>query len=405
MIFGLLGGMRLAFVTSLIPVGRADTGFEIANRAIVDALRASGCEVTCIGFVRKGTSAQPDLSNRLDPSNIVIDAIDIENSTASASLKLRWIAAALALRLPVACAKLRLAGDGKWVEAIRARGPFDAIVLNSIMGVGAFPELLDLAPALLVEHNVEFESARQSAAHSTGILTRLLYRREARLLEVIERRVCAKARFTWFLAEEDRKALGFDGSHKAAVLPLVPAKEAHESEGDAKTAPLYDIGLIGTWTWEPNRIGLSWFIEHVVPLIPDDIRIAIAGRLPEGFTAPQQQVSLLGRVADASLFLDQCRTIALTSRAGTGVQLKTIEAFGRGKPAVATSSSLRGFADFPANVIRQDDPAAFAAALATLVAQVHSGTLPKVDGNHFIMAQHRRMRDVVAEGLSCISGS
>ena len=36
--------MRLAFLTALIPVAKPDTGFEIANGGILDALRAAGHE-------------------------------------------------------------------------------------------------------------------------------------------------------------------------------------------------------------------------------------------------------------------------------------------------------------------------------------------------------------------------
>ncbi len=392
--------MRLAFVTSLIPTQKADTGFEIANRAILDALRASGHHVTCFGFVRKGETPPAD------DDSIIIDAIDIENAVASPWLKLRWLVTALRLNLPVACAKLYLAGKGKWPEAIKARGPFDGIILNSIMGAGALPELAELAPMILVEHNVEFESARQSAMHSGSPVARWLYRREARLLEKIERQLCAQARFVWFLAHEDRVALGFGDAATAAVLPLVPATSIgaavtpeHAPTGADKR---FDLGLIGTWTWEPNRVGLSWFVDEVVPLLPADIRIAIAGRMPDGFAVTSPHVTVLGRVADASAFLDDCHMTALTSRAGTGVQLKTIEAFGRGMPAVATRSSLRGFDEYPANVIRQDDPAAFAAAIIHLAGQARAGTLETVRGEDFVAKQRRRMDAAVFQGLATL---
>jgi hypothetical protein len=391
--------MRLAFVTSLIPTQKADTGFEIANRAILDALRASGHAVTCFGFIRKGT-LNPELVD-----SVVIDAIDLENAVASPLLKLQWLVTALRLRLPVACAKLYLAGKGKWADAIKAHEPFDGIILNSIMGAGALPELATLAPVILVEHNVEFESARQSATHSGNAVTRWLYRREARLLEKIERQLCEQARFIWFLAHEDRMALGFGDAGKASVLPLVPGVSTGTSGGAGHAAiatKKFDVGLIGTWTWEPNRIGLSWFVDEVVPLLPADIRIAIAGRMPDGFSVTSPHVTVLGRVADASAFLDECHMTALTSRAGTGVQLKTIETFGRGMPAVATSSSLRGFDDFPANVMRRDDAAAFAQGIMQLVKQTRAGTLETVNGQDFIMKQKHRMDEAVRRGLAAL---
>ena len=88
--------------TPLIPVARPDTGFEIANAAILKALRDAGHDVTAIGFLRPGeVPADPDQA-------VVVAEADIENAVVPAGEKLRWLAAAMRLGMPVACAKLRL---------------------------------------------------------------------------------------------------------------------------------------------------------------------------------------------------------------------------------------------------------------------------------------------------------
>ncbi len=50
-------------------------------------------------------------------------------------------------------------------------------------------------------------------------------------------------------------------------------------------ATKYDLTLIGTWTWHPNRIGLEWFLREVKPLLPKDVSIAIAGNTPADLIA------------------------------------------------------------------------------------------------------------------------
>jgi glycosyltransferase involved in cell wall biosynthesis len=380
--------LRLAFLTALVPVARPDTGFEIANAAILDALRGAGHEVTAFGFLRPGEEpADPDRSR-------IIARTEIENAVASPGLRLRWIAAALRLRLPVACAKLRLAGAGRLVETVRAEGPFDAIVLNSVMLPGAFPDLLRLAPCLLVEHNIEYVSAGQSANHARNPVLKRLYRREARLLEQIERRLWRDCRFVWTLAEEDRAALGPALAARSAALPLLPVAAAPETAAVAEPEPAHDVGLIGTWTWTPNFIGLDWFLREVCPLLPPDVTVAVAGRLPPGVTAPPG-VRFLGRVPAADAFLRSCRIVALTSRAGTGVQLKTVEALALGLPAVATPLSCRGFSDMPANVTQAEDPRAFADELVARLAAIRAGDRQRLNGAAFL----DRQRQALAEGL------
>lgn len=386
--------LRLAFLTALIPVARPDTGFEIANAAILDALHAAGHDVTAIGFTRPGEApALPD-------NAVVVDAVEIENAAVPAARKLRWLAEAFRHGLPVACAKLRLAGEGRLVEAVRAQGPFDALVLNSVMLPGAFPELLGLAPCLLVEHNIEHVSARQSAGHAGNPLMRRLYDREARLLEGIERGLWSRARFIWTLAEQDRAALGPAHQAKSAVLPLLPVADQAVASGVEEPAPAFDIGLIGTWTWAPNFIGLDWFLREVCPLLPADLTIAVAGRLPAETPPAPANVSYVGRVPDASAFLRSCRILALSSRAGTGVQLKTVEAMGLGLPAVATALSCRGFTELPANFTLADTPAAFAQELVARLAAIRAGDPQRVDGAAFLAGQRAALAQALAQGLA-----
>ncbi|WP_306227536.1 glycosyltransferase [Bosea beijingensis] len=389
--------MRLAFLTSLIPVGRPDTGFEIANAAILSALREAGHAVTAIGFLRPGEApADPEQA-------VVVAETDIENAVVPAAQKLRWLAAAARLGLPVACAKLRLAGAGRLVEAVRAHGPFDALVLNSVMLPGAFPELLRIAPCILVEHNIEHVSARQNAEHADNPILRRLYGREARLLERLERRLWDEARFVWTLAEEDRQALGAAYREKSCALPLVSGNPAAAPPHDLGEAPAFDIGLIGTWTWGPNLIGLEWFLREVCPLLPDDIRIAVAGRVPPELRT-SLGVTLVGRVPSAEHFLRSCRLIALSSRAGTGVQLKTIEAMQLGLPAVATTLSCRGFTALPANFTIVDTAEDYARALTERVTAIRAGGRQRVDGAAFMRGQRAALADGLARGLAAALG-
>lgn len=385
--------LRLAFLTSLIPVARPDTGFEIANAAILSALRAAGHEVTAIGFVRHGeTPADPD-------GAVVVAEIDIENAAVPPAQQLRWIAAAFRFGLPVASAKLRLAGAGRLVEAVRARGPFDALVLNSVMLPGAFPELLEIAPCVLVEHNIEHTSARENAENAGNALLRRLFVREARLLEEIERRLWRQVHFVWTLAEEDRRELSAEASAKSAALPLVSGTIHPADEGAPDEPPRFDIGLIGTWTWVPNRVGLEWFLQEVCPLLPEGLRIAVAGRVPPELRTPLN-VTLVGRVPAADAFLRSCRIVALSSRAGTGVQLKTIEAMQLGLPVVATSLSCRGFTELPVNFTLADSAPDFAGMLAERVAQIRAGDAQRIDGEAFLARQRAALAVGLAQGLA-----
>lgn len=249
-----------------------------------------------------------------------------------------------------------------------------------------------LARSIFVAHNVEHRSAQENAAAASSVFQRFLFRREARLLKTMEERLCHRARFVFTLAEEDREALGVASGERSAVLPLVTSTRAPKQSGQRRID--CDAALIGTWTWQPNRIGLDWFLEKVVPHLRPDFRLRIAGSVPSGIASTHPGVKFVGRVPNAEAFVRSAAVIPLISTAGSGVQLKTIETFELGLPSVATSRSLRGIDHRPANCIVTDDPIAFAGALEAAAADVRD-----VDGSAFHHRQVKALDAAIRHGL------
>ncbi|MGH6761855.1 MAG: glycosyltransferase [Phyllobacterium sp.] len=386
--------MHLLFVTSLVPDGQPTTGYEIANAAVIDGLRRAGARVTVLGFTWPGKKpADPD-------NTIVLGEVDVRTDTASMGQKIRWIGKAIATGLTVSSIKLRVIDEMRLRAAIKQAGPFDAYVLNGVPLAGAFEAVFADKPQIFIAHNVEHRSARENADNATSAVQKALFSRESRLLEGLERRLCSKAAFVFTLAEEDLAALGMAGSERAAALPLV----TREQGAAPQVVPVvHDLGLIGTWTWQPNRIGLEWFLREVVPHLDADIGIAIAGSTPADLKAAWPRADFVGRVADATEFVRGSAVIPLISRAGTGVQLKTIETFELGLPCVATSLSVRGISAIPANCLTADDPREFAGALNGMVKRVRAGENLVLDGRSFHASQIRHLDQAIGSGIAYLS--
>ncbi|MEQ1953931.1 glycosyltransferase family 4 protein [Mesorhizobium sp. CN2-181] len=382
--------MHLLFVTSIVPDGSLASGYEIANEAIVDALRRAGVRVTVLGYTWPGRKpADPD-------ETVVLGSVDVRNETASSLQKVRWLADAVRGGLTFSSAKLRIVGAGVLREAIRGAGPVDGYVLNSVQLAGAYEKCFEDRPFLFVAHNVEAQSARENARTAQDAFQRLLFRREAQLLQGLESRLCRKARFVFTLAEEDREALGVASDSRSASLPLVTREIAPSAQSPVEID--CEAAMIGTWTWQPNRVGLTWFLDEIVPHLPAGFRIKIAGSVPAGMASSHPGVTFVGRVPDAHEFVRRAAMVPLISRGGTGVQLKTIETFELGLPSVATSSALRGIAYQPENCVVADDPRQFAAAMVALAA----GKPRYVDGRGFHEAQRAALDSRIATGLETL---
>lgn len=379
--------MHLLFATSIVPDGALSSGYEIANQAIIDALRRSGVRVTVLGFGWPGKApSEPE-------STILLGSVDVRTDAAPLQRKLAWLASAVSSGLTFASAKLRIVSEETVRQAIKAAGPVDGYVLNSVQMAAAFEPVFQDKPSIFVAHNVEFRSAAENARAADGAFQRALFRREARLLEIIEKRLCRNARFVFTLAEEDRAALGVDADSRSAALPLVTRSAPPAMAGSRRIE--CDAALIGTWTWEPNRIGLDWFLDKVVRHLRQDFRIHIAGSAPSGMASAHPGVKFVGRVPNAIDFVRSAAVIPLVSTSGSGVQLKTIETFELGLPSVATAHSLRGIAHKPENCVVTDDPAAFAKALERAVDQ----RIGDVDGTDFHAGQKAALDKAVSLGL------
>ncbi len=314
--------------------------------------------------------------------------------------KARWMIGAIASGLPVGGSKLRVVSWKQLKDALQNCGDIDGIVINSVQMPTAFPQLVDFAPFIYVAHNVEHRSARQNASSAAGARERYLYGRDSRLLQPIEEELCKKAVHVFVLSDDDRSVFEL-GRERASMLPLVFPPLA--SSNTNNVAITHDVGLIGTWTWQPNFVGLEWFVREVVPLLNDDIKTAIAGSAPAMIATDHPGLKFVGRVASAEEFVAQSGVLALVSRSGTGVQLKTIEAFQTGMPCVATRSSVRGIAKIPENCRVEDEPGAFATALNQLAGSVRKGDIGRIDGDRFAAIQRNGLHQALRLGLDALN--
>ncbi len=379
--------MHLLFATSIVPDGALSSGYEIANAAIIDGLRRVGARVTVLGYAWPGKPPS-------DPENtIVLGEIDVRTESATALTKVGWLMRAVAGGMTFASAKLTEVGPAAVRTAVDRAGTFDGYILNGAQMAGAYRGIFADKPRLFVAHNVEHHSAEQNAEAVDSTFQKLLFRREARLLRELETQLCKEASFVYTLAEEDRDALGIGSDERSVALPLVTT--TGEPAPPSWRQVECDAALIGTWSWQPNRIGLDWFLEKVTPHLAPNFRIKIAGHAPSDLKADHPGVKFVGRVPDAEAFVRSAAVIPLVSRAGTGVQLKTIQTFELGLPSVATSLSLRGVDHRPRNCVEADDPAAFAQALT----RAARDRMPDADGRAFYRHQRAELDRRISHGL------
>ena len=109
------------------------------------------------------------------------------------------------------------------------------------------------------------------------------------------------------------------------------------------------ILFVGGFAHPPNRHGVLWFVEQVLPLIRARVPAAqfiIAGSNPppDVLALAGDAVSVRANVSDAELreLYRTARVAAVPLRYGAGVKLKVVEALREGLPLVTTSIGAQG---------------------------------------------------------------
>jgi hypothetical protein len=341
--------VNVVFATTVLPTGRS--GGELVSRAFMDAMRGAGHDVTPIGFRRAGDEAQPA------PGEVVAEVRPIETSRAPLRAA-GWLAGALLRREPYIASKFRSrAYRAALARAIEERRP--SLVVIDHAGVAPLRRELPAGLAsVYLAHNVEHELYAGLAADAGGVRRRVLLR-EAEHIRRVEAELARAVGEVWALSAGDAAALEALG----AAVTRTFAAPAAAATGEMPE-PEVDVGLLGTWTWDANAAGLDWFRREVLPALPPQVTVAVAGAGSERLDGMRPGASARGMVPDALAFLRSARVVAVPSVAGAGVQIKTLDAIASRRAVVATSVAVRGLAELPPTVTVADDPREFAAAVA-----------------------------------------
>ena len=348
--------MNIWFLTTVLP-HLVTSGGEIASQAFVDALRALGHDTTVFGYVRD------DVSQSVPEGSIVVAKRPIE--TASAGLKpYLWMAKAIFAGRPYVCEKFYSSSYSQILDGAYARSKPDLIIIDHAQMGWLLPHLAKYkARKIFIAHNVEASLYSDQARNirENGRLKRFLLARDARLIGRIEKNLAKQCDQIWTLTDSERKAFDIEAGGQKSRLMELPGRSVTFPENDVPIE--VDIGLLGTWAWEVNGVGLKWFAAEVAPQLPAALSIRVGGRGSETVNGLQPNMTGAGFVDDPVRFMHASKVLAIPTVSGAGVQLKTIEAIAAGVRVVSTTLGVRGLGHLPSYVTIADTPADFANAL------------------------------------------
>lgn len=358
--------MRVLVLTQRLPYA-PNRGDRLRVYHMLHHLREHA-EVELVSLVHDGEEA-----SRLDEVKAFVT-----RATALRVTRLRSgvnAATALLTKRPLTHALLDAPGMAATLRRICENDPPDVVfAYGSGMARFAMQPPLDGIPLVLDFVDVDSCKWRDLAAAGTPPKS-WIYRREAATLGAFEARAAARAVASLVVnAREADNALELAPSANVKVLANGVELDRLRPASPPSANPR--VVFCGVMSYEPNAGGMTWFVEHVWPLVRTarpDATLAVVGPDPspafQSLCGTDPSITVTGRVPDVRSWLWDSAVGIAPLHVARGVQNKALEAIAAGLPIVITEAVAGGLPAAAAHAsLVANTPARFADHLLGLLA-------------------------------------
>ncbi|HEX4838536.1 MAG TPA: glycosyltransferase [Solirubrobacteraceae bacterium] len=245
------------------------------------------------------------------------------------------------------------------------------VIADGPIAAAAQRRLARRRPGIYNAHNLESAFRHELSGSGVGSQSSL---------RAFERGLLERASESWMVSEPDAR-----GAHElcpSAPIRYVPnVIDVRQPEPTGSNVEGERVLMVADFSYEPNRNGLRFLLDDVMPLVWERLpgaRLVVVGR---GLEQSQSEgshtwdprpwdprVEALGFVADLDAVYATSRCAAVPLLQGGGTPFKFIEALAHGLPVVATPRAAAGLAVRDGEHYRAaSTAAAFAQALVELL--------------------------------------
>ena len=290
-----------------------------------------------------------------------------------------------------------------WIEAISrltATGKYDIIQVEHAKNLGLVEVLKGTAKKIFIHHEIyhtrvaqDLESLKYSGEYVRYISS---------LVEAAEIAWLNKYDGLITFNEDDTRML----EEKGVRTPQQVAQPFALFDDELKK--IYEPGsppvlvFVGGETHFPNKEGLEWFLQEILPLVRQHVpnaTVKVTGDWTPGFRsqyASDQHLHFTGFVEDIDTVLKNAILI-VPIRIGSGVRVKVFTSFAKGLPIVSTTLGASGIPGLvpDQNVMIADDAGSFSTAVAGLL--LNEAKRRKLSDNAYTLAITKFKGDAFVE--------
>jgi glycosyltransferase involved in cell wall biosynthesis len=257
-----------------------------------------------------------------------------------------------------------------------AQHRYAAIQVGDINQFGALPSK-DCPPLWYDAHNSQYDLMRRQADFEPFPLN-LAVKLDAWRVKRIEKWLVDHSLWVTTCTDQDLIDLTTFCPAMKGKSTMIPSGVDVAKHADVRAAAPQAgcILLSGSFSWRPTLQGLMWFVDEVLPHLPESVdgiplEIRLAGRMLPSLVAAlskHPRLALAPNPVDMRPELARAQIIAVPVLASSGVRVRIYEAWAAGRPVVTTPSGALGLAYRDGDeLVARTGPKEFADALVSLV--------------------------------------
>ena len=201
---------------------------------------------------------------------------------------------------------------------------------------------------IVLNHNCEYDYFKDN----NSLLKRLLFLYQ---VKKNERKSYLNCDYNIFLTEEDKEQFAemYGVSNTNAIVGgcFYPKNDHSLSEIKPFRKEHLKMVISGTMGNVQNMDGINYFLDELLPLVPEDIRIVLAGKNPpvsllDRIKPMSPRVIVIPNPKDMDSIVQDCDIFLCPARLGGGMKLRVMDGFRNGLPVLAHTVSARGYRNF-----------------------------------------------------------
>lgn len=237
---------------------------------------------------------------------------------------------------------------------------------------------------IVINHNCQYEYSRDNM---TSFLEKLL------ILPVVvrcERKSYKLCDYNIFLTEEDQIIFGnrYGKSNTKSIVGgcFYPKNFDLSSKQEIKPFRKEHLKMVisGTMGNVQNMDGICYFLDDLLPCVPEDILIVLVGKNPpesliERVKALEPRVKIIPNPKDIDAIVRDCDIFLCPARLGGGMKLRMMDGFRNGLPVLAHAVSARGYRQFEKDGVMAEFSTStqFTSELSDMIVKITNGDITK----------------------------